>query len=435
MVLFLKKNLGWVTILFLVLLPVARWMMMLPLEYRFFDLSATMTSFGQITGLAGMAMFSVSLILSAKIKFLDRYFYGLDKVYQNHHIFGAISFSLLLLHPLFLAFRYAQISLRDAAMFFLPFYDEAIADGIISLLILMILMVSTFYIKQRYQIWKFFHKFTIVAFIVGIAHTIDIPSDVSRDLVLRYYVLGLAFLGLIAGLWRSFAFSVLNENFDYEIVKINVFNSDILEIEMAPKDRKIKYEAGQFIFVSFASWAVSSESHPFSIVSVPGENNLRIAVKALGDFTEKMKNLKIGDKVSVEGPFGSFSYKKASSKKQVWLAGGIGITPFLSMAGDLKVGDGYSVDFFYCTKNQREEVFLGEMLGVASKNKNFRVFSWCSEEKGHVNARAISDLAGGLQDKDIFLCGPPILMVSLSEQFGKMGINRDKIHWENFDFK
>jgi predicted ferric reductase len=435
MISFFRKNLGLITILFLVLLPVARWAMLLPLEYRIFDMSATMTSLGQITGLAGMVMFSISLILGARLRFLDKYFYGLDKIYQNHHIFGALSFSLILFHPLFLVFKYIQFSLRDAAMFFMPSTNIPIGYGIISLFLMIVLMVLTFYIPLRYERWKISHKFLVLVFLFAILHTFYISSDVSRDSILRVYILGLSAFGLAAGLWRSFAYKAFNENFDYEIIKITAFNTGILEIEMSPRNRKIEYEAGQFIFVSFASWKVNAEVHPFSISSPPSAENLRITVKALGDFTSEMKNLRVGDKVSVEGPFGEFSYKKALSKKQIWIAGGIGITPFLSMAGDLKANDGYEVDLYYCTKNNTEAVLINELLKTASENRNFKLFSWCSEEKGYISAQAISDGSGGLQDKDIFLCGPPVVIASLSGQFEKMGVNKDRIHWENFNFK
>ncbi len=435
MISLLRKNIGWLTVLFLSFFPVIRWAVILPLNYRFFDLSATMTSLGQIAGLVGMAMFSVSLILGARLKFLDKYFCGLDKVYQNHHIVGAVSFSLLLFHPLFLVVRHIQISLRDAALFFMPSRDLAVGYGITSLFLMIVLMVMTFYIQLKYQRWKLSHKFLVLVFIFAVLHSFYVASDISRDSILRVYILGLVAIGLGAGFWRAFLHKYFNQNFDYEIIKINALNSGILEIEMAPKDKKIKYEGGQFIFVSFASWGVSAESHPFSISSSPAAENLRIAVKALGDFTTEMKKLKAGDKVSVEGPFGGFSYKNALSKNQIWIAGGIGITPFLSMAGDLKIDDGYKVDLYYGVNAPEEAVFSDALFKTSSVNKNFKAINWYSNESGRLNGEIISELSRGLRDKDIFLCGPPMFMKSLNEQFGKMGIKKNRIYWENFNFK
>jgi len=434
MISFFRKNMGWLTILLLALLPIARWAVILPLSYRFFDLSATMTSLGQIAGLVGMAMFSISLILGARLKALDRYFYGLDKVYQNHHIIGAVSFSLLLFHPLFLVVRHIQFSLRDAALFFLPSADWARNFGIVSLFFMIVLLVLTFHIQLKYQHWKLSHKFLVLVFIFAVLHSFYATSDISRDNILRFYILGLASLGLAAGFWRSFASKFFNKNFEYEVVKLTALRPDVFQIEMFPKDGAMEFESGQFIFVSFASRGVSAESHPFSIASAPDAENLRIVVKALGDFTEKIKNLKVGDKVSIEGPFGGFSYKKAPSKNQIWVAGGIGITPFLSMAANLK-DDSYKIDLYYSVKSGEEAVMLDELAGIMFINKNFKVIPWITNTKGYLNGSAITELSGGLEGKDIFLCGPPVFMESLRGQFMKLGIKEERIHWENFNFK
>lgn len=435
MVLFLRKNRGWAAVLFLVLLPAVRWMAMMPINDRFFNLSVSMTSLGQITGLAGMTLFAVSLILGARLKVLDKYFGGLDKVYQNHHVIGAVSFSMLLFHPLFLVFKFIQFSLRDAALFFLPSLDWARNYGIISLFFMIVLVAMTFYIQMKYQTWKSSHKYMVFVFLFAVLHTYYAVSDVSRDDILRIYVLGLAAIAFVVGFWRAFMHEYYNRNFDYEIIKIINIGSGILEIEMAPKEEKMNFEAGQFIFASFKSKAMSAESHPFTIASAPGEENLKIAVKALGDFTAEMEKIRVGDKVSIEGPYGGFSYKKGASKNQIWVAGGIGITPFLSMAHALKITDHYKIDLYYSVNNPVEAVFLAELSKISLANKDLRIIPWYSKESGRLNGEIISKLSNGVQDKDLYLCGPPIFMISLSEQFENQGISRDRIHWENFNFK
>jgi len=431
---FFRKNIGWITILLLAFLPVARWVELLPLNYRFFDLSVTMTSFGQITGLVGMAMFSVSLILGARLKFLDNYFYGLDRVYQNHHIIGAVSFSLLLFHPLFLVFKYVQFSLRDAALFFLPSVNQAMNYGIISLFLMMVLMIMTFYISLKYQRWKFFHKFMVVVFIFAILHSYYTVSDISRDFILRFYILGLAGAGLVGGIWRIYLERFLNSKFDYEIKKVIKPRPDVFEIEMVPKNRVLEFEPGQFIFIKFISQKITRESHPFSIASAPGDTSLKLVVKSLGDFTSELGNLQAGDRAIIEGPFGKFSYKDAVSRDQIWIAGGIGITPFLSMAKSLK-NTNYKIDLYYSLKSKNDAVLFTELYNIAFTNKNFKIIPWYTDEKGYVNAQIISKTSEGLDGKEIFLCGPPAFMESLNGQFRKMGIGKERIHWENFNFK
>ncbi len=92
--------------------PFIIWAFMEPIGFRFSDLSSTMTSFGQIFGLVGMSLFSINLILSGRLKFLDKFFHGLDKVYAHHSKIGAVAFSLILFHPLFLVVKFLTFLIR-----------------------------------------------------------------------------------------------------------------------------------------------------------------------------------------------------------------------------------------------------------------------------------------------------------------------------------
>jgi predicted ferric reductase len=168
------------------------------------------------------------------------------------------------------------------------------------------------------------------------------------------------------------------------------------------------FTSGQFAFFSFKSLLVKSESHPFSISSSPNDNNLKITVKNLGDYTGRLFNLKIGDFVMVDGPYGNFSYKKAKKQNQIWIAGGIGITPFYSMAQSLE--SGYKVDLYYSVKENLEAVYAKELIELTKKNPSFRFKLWNTTERGYVNGRVVTDLSSGLKDKEIFLCGPSVFM-------------------------
>ncbi len=433
MKMFFSKNIGWISVFILVVLPISRWLVLTPLKFRFLDINATLTSFGQIAGLAGMSLFSINLILASRLKFLDRYFFGMNNAYNQHRAVGTIAFSLLALHPLFLVVKYFQISTRAAALFLVPSGNGPITYGIIAFFFLMALLVTTFYIPLKYNHWKLTHKFMVAAFIFAILHTLFITSDISRDNVLKFYILGLATFGLAGAFWRAFLSKYLNANLKYRVAKISNANAEIIEIEAEPMGKPMAFVAGQFVFVSFKDKNVSGEAHPFSISSAPPGGGFKLVIKALGDFTRELKNLAIGAKISVEGPFGCFSYKNATSKNQIWIAGGIGITPFLSMASSLK-GDEYKIDLYYCTSIKQEAVYLDRLEKISSQNKNFKSISWCSNENGRVSGQQILEQSRGLGGKDIFICGPPAFMEGLEKQFRALGVNKNRINKEQFKF-
>src|SRR3970040_78401 len=117
-----------------------------------------------------------------------------------------------------------------------------------------------------------------------------------------------------------------------------------------------KHRAGQFLFVRFPSEKDLNESHPFTISSAPSEDVLRLTIKASGNFTRDLfSNLKAGSDAVVEGAYGSFDYRTGGGK-QIWVAGGIGITPFLSFIRDLETDLGHDVDFYYTLRHRGEPV-------------------------------------------------------------------------------
>jgi len=425
----MRKKIGILAILLLTLIPVGRWFFLEPLNYRFFNFIGTMTSLGQLAGIIGLTLFSINLILSARIKIIERFFYGLNKVYSYHHKLGAISFALILFHPLFLVVSYLTVSLKLAADFFIPFNNIPVTYGILSLLLMIILMVMTFYIQMKYHHWKMSHKFMVVVFMLGLLHSMFIPSDISRDMFLRVYLLGLGFIGLALGFYQAFLSKWIHNNAIYNLKKVNILNPSVVELELEPLKRKIKFIPGQFVFIRFLSGNIKSESHPFSISSAPEKNNIQVVVKSLGDFTSDLKNLQPGVHVSIEGPYGKFSHLNIENKNQIWIAAGVGITPFASMARSL--GSDYKIDLYYCTNNASEAVLIDEFKNIEVA-KNIRVVPWYSSEKGRLDAKAIFEISTDLNNKDILLCGPSLFMSSLEKQLISLNIKRKNIHFEDF---
>lgn len=419
-------------ILILSLIPVIIWAFIAPIGERFADLNSITTSLGQILGLVGMALFSINLILSGRFKWLDKHFKGLDKVYVNHSKVGSMAFSMLLFHPLMLVVKYLMISTNQAAMFFVPFINMPVTWGILSLLLMIVLLCFTFYVKLKYNIWKMSHKFMTLAFFFAALHTMFITSDISRNNFLRYYIFILAFTGIFVVVRKAFFDYLVNRKFKYKIKGIKQLNKDILEIEMESVGKKMSFNAGQFAFFSFFSNGVSFESHPFSISSSSSDNNLKITIKNLGDFTSVLKNLKVNDSVVIDGPYGNFSYKNVENKKQIWIAGGIGITPFYSMVHTLEQGN--EIDFYYSVREESDAVYVKELQEISLKNLNFKFNLWSTKEKGYINGGVIASLSSGVEGKDIFFCGPPMLMESLKNQFVSLGVDIKKIHYENFCF-
>ncbi len=385
---------------------------------------------GKIFGVLGLTLFATSLILSARFHFLENLFYGLNKVYERHSQIGQIAFMMMLFHPLLLLYKYTDLSFARAISFLTPNPSTlAINFGIFSLYLLIALIFLTLYFRPKYHIWKWTHKFMGLAFFLGGLHAFLIPSDTSSYLPLRVYVLFVSAVAVYSFLYHTVFGKYTNKKYKYIVESISNLGEGITEVILSPKGEKLDFKAGQYAFISFDSVLTGRESHPFSFSSNDDDNKISFTIKNLGDFTSKIQKLEKGTLAFIEGPFGKFSYEEASSKKQIWIAGGIGITPFLSMAKSIVKENGYDVDLYYCVRNPREAVYLSELEKL--NNPQIKIIPHFSDTDGFINANIIKEKSG-LDDKSIFICSPVPMIKALKKQFKNNGILTNAIYSEEF---
>jgi predicted ferric reductase len=175
------------------------------------------------------------------------------------------------------------------------------------------------------------------------------------------------------------------------------------------------------------------EAHPFTVSSAPKEHDLRLTIKASGDWTTKLaQKLTVGTAAHIEGPFGTFSFGNMPSKKQIWIAGGIGITPFLSMARALQ-DPSYEIDLWYSVKQEKEMVSREEFVSLAQRIPSFRFHRLVSDTDGYLTADRILEGHAGIKDLCVMICGPEPMKNALSDQFRKRGVDAKKIFFERFN--
>lgn len=178
------------------------------------------------------------------------------------------------------------------------------------------------------------------------------------------------------------------------------------------------------------------ESHPFTISSAPGADKLRFTTKVLGDFTRRIRDdLKPGAAAVVEGPYGRFDMD-ISTRTQVWVAGGVGITPFLSAMRAMKPDDDRDITLFYCVQEREQALFLDEIETVFAGYDNKKVIVLQSNEGEFANSELVSEkLGGSLTGHAYFLCGPRPMVDGLKKGLTKVGVSAAAIHNEAFEFR
>lgn len=396
---------------------------------------------GEIAALVGVTLFALTFVLSTRLRIIEEAFGGLDKVYLIHGIIGSIALVLLLSHPILLVLKFIPANFNLAATYLLPGTFWSVDFGIIALLSLATLVGITLYSRLKYQNWKFTHEFLGLVFIIAVLHIFLVRTDASRDYIFNGYYIFTTIVASIGIASFIYSFIIRNSAARHKTYRVKDIQEigDVHRITFSPENSEndaLKYKSGQFVFLRFFNKKVGIEQHPFSIASTSDDPELRVYVKKLGDYTNGLRHLKIGDKASIEGPYGKFNYEyNESGLDQIWIAGGIGITPFIGMVQDLDKDMKNKVTLYYAVNAEKELLELERFKSIEHNNKNFRIIPWIKDKGGFLNADIIKEHSGNLHNKEFYICGPPGMKSSLTKGLTDSGVEKNMIIMEDFAFR
>lgn len=415
-------------ILISVVIPVFLWTVAnWPVSALFGDLYSFFLALGQVSGLIGICLFSINLMLSTRLRIIENFFNGLNIVYKKHHMIGKYAFLLMIVHPIFMLISRLTISISYGLDLITPGKDFFVDLGMIALFSISTLLVLTLFAKIPYHLWRLSHKFTGVVFVIAVFHSFLIPSTISHDRLLWSYMLIVSLIGIVSYLYRTILFKLFVKRYQYKVSQTKKLTDKVIEIRLTPKDeaKKISYYPGQFVFISFKSKIVGEEIHPFSISSA-NSSSIEIISKNEGDYTSKLMDIEIDSEALVEGAYGRFSQHYFPNPKQIWIAGGIGITPFIGMSKEIDTKSNINIDLYCCLKDESEK------LGIPMKNVNLHMFY--SKTMGHITGEFIKEHSKEFEASEFFICGPNNFMKTLRAQLVQLGIKNSHIHSEEFSY-
>jgi len=205
------------------------------------------------------------------------------------------------------------------------------------------------------------------------------------------------------------------------------------------KPEGFEYLPGQYLFLSVARNGVVL-TKPLSISSSPHEDFLEVTKRLTGhDFSNALAGLHAGDEVYIDGPHGNFTFRGEHPKVGM-LAGGIGITPLMSMIKYCAhAGIHSNIILLYGNRSEDNIPFFEDLARLSEDNKNFKVVHTLSRagdawrgRRGHVDSEMIKEFIPDYRERVFYVSGPPGLVMDCAQHLRSLGVNEGRIKTENF---
>lgn len=361
-----------------------------------------------LTGLQLMTAMSAAMLLAVRPRWLEQALGGLDRLYALHKRLGIAAGLLLGAHwlielspKLVVTMGWVAPRMKRARGAPDPLVSLAREMGEWAAWCMLGLVILALLRAVPYGFWRKLHKLFGPLYLMGAFHGLMLFPKTLWTTPPGWLLGVLLALGPACALWSLCGLIGKTRRVGGTVSRVTPLPGQQLEIVCRVDSNWPGHIAGQFALVSFNS---KEGAHPFTIASAnrrhPDHAELRFIVKALGDYTSTLAgSLKAGDRIAVEGPYGCFDFRRGG-RRQAWVAGGIGITPFLAWLEARQRGlPDSEIDLYYCVRNASQAAGIEELATACARSK--------------VRLHLIESDSGALMDAirlpevdDVWFCGP-----------------------------
>lgn len=388
-------------------------------------------------------------LLALRVPMIGVAFCGLDKAYVVHKVLGIAAVVLVAVHFFALGDDDDDHDEAESAQVTVvaehdPEETERDEDGIVDGLGFLVdplglvagggfllLLIVTLNRRIPYHHWFKTHRLMGVLFVLVVVHVGIVLLD-GWLVPLRSPLGAVLALALLVGLgsWvaRELSRGRVAQAF---VVEDAERRPRTLDLVLRSEGDPMAFQPGQFAFVRFEAEGLR-EPHPFTIASAPHQTGLRFVVRTSGDFTRRLHaDLQPGTRAHVEGPYGAFT-PLAHPGPQVWVAGGVGIAPFLSALGQLaRETSPPAVTLFYSFRHRADAAALEDLEALCRDNQSVALHLVETAEGGRLTAEDIV----GPSEASYWFCGPSPLVQDLAVGLRQRGVASTAIHHEVFEMR
>lgn len=400
---------------------------------------------------AGMLAYAILLaefLLSGRFRAVSKRI-GIDVTMRFHQLLARTALALALVHPFLYRAPFNPPYPWDSTRQLTLTYDLAgLATGFAAWLMLALLVFLAVFrdqIHRRYEIWRLAHGVG-AALIAGLLlhHTLR-AGRYAQDPVLAWVWIGLAAIALLSLAYIYLVKPVLKLRAPWTMEARRQIAMNTWEVTLAPRGHGgLRYQAGQFAWLSIGKRAVSLNENPFSISSAPGSGpGLQFVIKELGDFTRSIGSIEPGTRAYVDGPHGHLVITGRKEPGIALIAGGVGIAPILGILRQLRLdGDPRPTVLVYGNRSERQIVCREELDQLAREHGTKVVHALYEPPEGwsgHIGM-CDADLLRRVFDQPqmrqwlYILCGPPAMMDAAERALIDIGVPAGQILSERFKY-
>ena len=398
-----------------------------------------------LTGILAITFMAVAVLLAARPVQVEAALGGLDKFYRLHKWLGIAAVSMAVLHWLvekapkwlvelgWMAPRLRVPGAGGAPRPFADFTDLAAGLGEWAFYLLLVLAALALWRRFPYHLFFKTHRLMAPVFLVLAFHAIVLtPAGYWRAPIGLMLIVVIACGAIAAGL-AIFGRIGKAHRFAGEITDFHVHaGNSVLDVGVKLTTAWPGHAAGQFAFLTFAG---DGQAHPFTISSGwANTGRLAFSIKGLGDYTRRLPTtIKVGEAITIEGPYGRFDFRSTGGA-QLWIAGGVGITPFIARMEALAIsGERGRVDLVYST-DTLDDGFLAEVRNAADA-ACVRLYLVDTRRDGFVDLPKLAGWAPQWRKADVWFCGPMTFGDAIYKAMRAGGLPAHRFHRELFQMR
>jgi predicted ferric reductase len=387
-------------------------------------------------GMHAALLIMFQLLLVARLPWLDRRI-GMDRLTVWHRWVGFTLLWTILTHATLIVLGYATLDDTSMAKTFaaLAGVPASLLGMIAATTVTVVAVVSLRYVRRRlrYETWHAVHLLLYLALALAFVHQLlETTTFRSSPFATGYWwaLWSLAIGALVVGrlgipLWR-------NAHHRFRVEAVVPESDNVVSVYVTGRDlERLPARAGQFFIWRFPGHNHWWLANPFSLSADPNGRSLRLTARAVGTTSAGLRNVPVGSRAFLEGPYGAFTSLHRTRSGTLLIAGGVGITPIRALLEEPGTGD---VVVLYRVRSESDAVLLNEVYGLvtARRGRLYLLAGRTGDGVQPFEPNALHSLVPDIADRDVFVCGPPAMTAAVLTTLRTLRVPSAQVHAEKF---